>query len=156
MVVTAGCGVHGTRMVDWLVSQLLGGLHERNSWMIHTGVPKDQLGVVVGKSVMNTPCPSIHRRLTRREAFHWGTGEVWHRLLYFIIVVVQALAFKVLAFVGSCGRYSTKYRVRKISFIYVGIRSKYCRYKIWGPATIYENYQVKLMCATTCSFNGVN
>ena len=70
MVVTASRGVHGTHMVDRLVSPLLGGLLERSSWMIRIKAPVDILGMVVRKGVMNMNPPYIHRRFTRREAFH--------------------------------------------------------------------------------------
>ena len=69
-VVTAGRGVHSPRMVDKLVSLLLGGLRERSSWMILAKAPVDILGTVVRKDVMNMNPPYIHRRFTRRETFY--------------------------------------------------------------------------------------
>ena len=69
-VVTAGRGGHSARMVDMLVSLILGGLRGRSSWIIRVEAPVDILGMVVRKGVMNMNPPYTHRRFTRREAFH--------------------------------------------------------------------------------------
>ena len=69
-VVTASRGVHYARMVDRLVSLLLGVLRERSSWMILAKAPVDISGMVVRKGVIDVNPPYIHRIFIRREVFY--------------------------------------------------------------------------------------
>ena len=115
MVVTVSRGVHSARMVDKLVSQLLRGLREHTSWMIRARAPEDQLEVVVGKGVMNTPVNLIPRRLIGEDASHCRTGEVVRRLHSFIVIFVQTLVFQVSVLAGSWGGTSISLGTSRIS-----------------------------------------
>ena len=56
-VVTGGRGVHSAQTVDRLLSTLVGGLRERNSWMIRAEAPGAVKEIIVGKGVMNMNPP---------------------------------------------------------------------------------------------------
>ena len=69
----------------------------------------------------NTPLRSIARSFITGYASHYWTGEVGRRLHSFIVIVVQALAFKVSVLAGSWGGTLQKLVSENISIINVGI-----------------------------------
>ena len=70
MVVTTSHGVHITRMIDMLVSLLLGGLRGRSSWMVRAKTPMGIFQGVVGQGVMNTPVKYTYKIVMSKDAFH--------------------------------------------------------------------------------------